>query len=66
MEKTLKGRRCMICGKIGGMGSTTILRMLGYDIPVGQIGYAHSSCFQKARKKKVKDDTTRRNARSDS
>lgn len=50
MDRIAKGRRCKICGKLGGMGSTTILRALGYDIPKGEIGYAHSSCFQKKRK----------------
>ena len=43
------GRRCHVCGKIGGIGSTTILRMLGYDIPDRAIGYAHSACIRKRR-----------------
>lgn len=47
-------RCCGICGKIGGSGSTTILRFLGYDIPDGQIGYAHPACIIKARKKNSK------------
>lgn len=51
MGDLAKGRRCAICGKLGGMGSTTILRMLGYQIPDREIGYAHSNCIQKARAK---------------
>lgn len=48
------GRRCHICKRIGGSGSTAILRLLGYDIPKGQIGYAHSDCVARERRRQAK------------
>jgi hypothetical protein len=51
LDDLTKGRRCMICGKLGGIGSTTILRMLGYEFPDRAIGYAHAACIRRARAK---------------
>ena len=53
MDDLAKGRRCIVCGKLGGIGSTTLLRMLGYQIPDRAIGYAHSNCIRKARVKQT-------------
>lgn len=44
------GRCCWVCGKPGGSGFTSALRIAGYDIPRGQIGYAHSPCMSRALK----------------
>ena len=43
------GRKCAICGKMGGTGFTTALRLAGVKIPEGQIGYAHADCLHKLR-----------------
>lgn len=51
LDDLAKGRRCAICNKLGGIGSTTILRMLGYEIPDRHIGYAHAACIRRARNK---------------
>lgn len=51
MDDLAKGRRCMVCGKLGGIGSTMILRQLGYDVPERAIGYAHAQCIRKVRAK---------------
>jgi hypothetical protein len=46
-----KGRKCALCGKPGGTGFTTALRLLGYNYAKGEIGYAHSNCLVRARRK---------------
>jgi hypothetical protein len=43
------GRVCAICGRWGGSGMTMPLQFLGYDIPKGEIGYAHANCVHKER-----------------
>lgn len=60
-QSRLPGRRCAICRRIGGAGSTTILRLLGIEIPRGEIGYAHSSCVANERRKQelAKKETTK-------
>lgn len=45
-----EARCCWICGKPGGMGFTRALRLAGYDVPAGEIGYAHAPCLMRARK----------------
>jgi hypothetical protein len=51
------GRCCWICGKVGGMGATLILRGLGYEVqqlPGGrglEIAYAHPDCLARAKKR---------------
>jgi len=49
LDDLTKGRRCRICGKIGGIGSTMILRQLGYELADREIGYAHARCVQRKR-----------------
>jgi hypothetical protein len=49
----LPGRRCAICGKIGGSGATTALNLLGIETPKGEIGYAHGPCL--IRQHKIND-----------
>ncbi len=41
-------RCCWVCGKLGGAGYTTALRMAGYDIPQGTIAHAHPGCVNLA------------------
>jgi hypothetical protein len=45
----LPGRHCHICGKPGGSGAATTLRMMGYED--WRDGKAHGPCLIKARKK---------------
>ena len=47
------GRRCAICKKPGGSGFTFALRLLGYDVPKSEMGYAHSRCIQQVKAKKT-------------
>jgi hypothetical protein len=39
---------CWICGGIGGNGFTMALRLAGYRMAPGEIGYAHNDCMRKA------------------
>ncbi len=52
-QSEFPGRRCMVCGRIGGSGATMPLRFAGYTIPKGQIGYAHAPCLIRKRKQKA-------------
>jgi hypothetical protein len=45
------GRHCWVCGKVGGAGFTYALLIAGYDVPKGQIGYAHHNCMARANRK---------------
>ena len=47
-EQTTADRHCVVCGRIGGSAFTQSLRLAGYDIPRGTIGYAHASCVRRA------------------
>lgn len=40
-------RCCWVCGKLGEAGYTTALRNAGYDVPQGQMGYAHPGCMRR-------------------
>src|SRR5689334_1857086 len=42
-------RCCWVCGKRGGQGFTVALRLAGYPVADGEIGYAHSNCMHKVR-----------------
>lgn len=53
-QKGLPGRRCAICGRIGGSGATLALRFVGIRTPAGEIGYAHGPCL--TRLQKVRDE----------
>lgn len=44
-------RCCWVCGKVGGSGFTTALRLAGYDVQKNEIGYAHSPCMARALKR---------------
>lgn len=46
-----RARCCWVCGKLGGAGFTTALRYAGYDVPRGEIGYAHPVCMRRAQLK---------------
>lgn len=41
-------RCCWVCGGIGGFGFTTSLRLAGYRMKPGEMGYAHNQCMAKA------------------
>jgi hypothetical protein len=46
------GRCCWVCGRVGGAGFTSALRVAGYDVPArGVIAYAHSDCMARALKR---------------
>jgi hypothetical protein len=50
-EKQLTmGRCCWVCGKPGGQGFTIALRLAGYRVPAGEMGYAHNDCMQRAQR----------------
>ena len=42
-------RCCWVCGKLGGQGFTTALRLAGYEMKQGEMGYAHSPCIRRVR-----------------
>ncbi len=54
VKRNPNARCCGVCGREGGSGMTMPLRMAGYDVPLGQIGYAHSDCIMRERKKLTK------------
>lgn len=41
-------RCCWVCGKTGGFGFTTTLRLAGYRMAQNQMGYAHNKCMMLA------------------
>jgi hypothetical protein len=41
-------RCCWVCGGIGGNGFTMALRLAGYRMAPGEMGYAHNDCMRKA------------------
>lgn len=41
-------RCCWVCGKLGGSGFTTALRLAGYEMEPGHLGYAHNKCMVRA------------------
>ena len=47
-------RCCWICGAPGGIGFTTTLRLAGYRMAPGQVGYAHLDCMRKAQLQAMK------------
>ena len=47
-KKKSIGRCCWVCGGEGGAGFTVALRLAGYDVPEGQMGYAHPTCMRRA------------------
>jgi hypothetical protein len=54
-----KSRCCWVCGRLGGNGFTLALKMAGYRMAEGEMGYAHSTCMQNAMRqhnKKVADE----------
>lgn len=55
-EATLTGRRCMICNRIGGTGFTTALQLLGYNVPKGEIRYAHGDYISKLQKQQIRNN----------
>lgn len=50
-KRNPNARCCGVCGREGGGGMTTALRFAGYEVPAGTIGYAHSDCIMRERKK---------------
>ena len=50
--KTMVGRKCAICGRPGGSGLTTALRLAGVHVETDQIGYAHADCLAAYRARK--------------
>lgn len=53
------GRCCWICGRVGGGGFTTALRLLGYDVKRGEIAYAHNRCVSREQRKLSEGDSSR-------
>lgn len=49
-----QARCCWVCGKLGGAGYTTVLRMAGYDVPQGTMAYAHNGCAALAMRRAAK------------
>jgi hypothetical protein len=47
-------RCCWVCGGIGGNGFTTSLRLAGYRMAPGEVGYAHTDCMRKAQLEAMK------------
>lgn len=47
-------RCCWVCGKLGGAGFTTALRLAGYDVPQGTMAYAHPGCAALAQRRAAK------------
>ena len=47
-------RCCWICGGVGGNGYTMALRLAGYRMAPGQVGYAHADCMRKAQLQAMK------------
>jgi len=47
-----EGRCCWVCGRPGGAGFTTALRLAGYAVPArGVIAYAHNRCMVRAQQR---------------
>lgn len=44
-------RCCWVCGKLGGAGFTTALRLLGYDVQKGDVAHAHPNCIAREQRK---------------
>jgi hypothetical protein len=44
------GRCCWVCGKVGGDGFSSALRMLGYNVPLRgpeSVAHAHPRCIRR-------------------
>lgn len=48
-----EGRCCWVCGRVGGNGFTTALRLAGYRVAKGQMAYAHAACMRRAAKEQT-------------
>ena len=46
-----KSRCCWICGRLGGDGMTTMLLLLGYNVPKGDVAHAHPACVRTVQRK---------------
>jgi hypothetical protein len=47
-------RCCWVCGKRGGEGFTTALRLMGYQMKPGEMGYAHPNCIHASNSKSAR------------
>jgi len=43
-------RCCWVCGRLGGLGFTLALKLSGYRMAQGEMGYAHPGCMNRAMK----------------
>ena len=53
-------RCCWVCGKLGGQGFTTALRLAGYRMAPREMGYAHPRCMQRAQRQAVEHANQRK------
>lgn len=55
----LPGRCCWVCGKNGGLGFTTALKLAGYRMEPGTVAHAHNQCMAKAQREASKHYKTK-------
>jgi hypothetical protein len=48
-------RCCWVCGRLGGAGYTTALRLLGYDVPPDGQAHAHPECIRRVQRKQKEE-----------